>query len=155
MAQAEAIDLYLKHQDNPGALENWSFLAKVIAADKNLFVVNRVSKINREFWTDSPRVTQAILAAEFFADSTPPQLLIAGSILETHDDLRAKHPSAAPRVSGDVIHVKNFPFTFFCIDAVDHNCRELPTKAQLTEVIEWFLSQNIVPLDANMKFAFA
>jgi len=84
----------------------------------------------------------------------PPKLLVANSIMETHQELRERHPSTAPRLSGDLIKLKQFPFVFFTMDAVTKNVRKLPTKAQLPQVVEWFLSQNILPVDAEMHLVF-
>lgn len=95
-----------------------------------------------------------MFAAEFFPDSAPPKLLVADSIMETHQELRERHPSTAPRLSGDLIKLKQFPFVFFTMDAVTKNVRKLPTKAQLPQVVEWFLSQNILPIDAEMHLVF-
>ena len=75
-------------------------------------------------------------------------------MLETHEELREKHPSTAPRLSGDLIRLKQFPFAFFTMDPITKNVRQLPTKAQVPQVVEWLLSQNIVPLDAEMNLVF-
>ena len=90
----------------------------------------------------------------YFLILPPPKLLVAESELDTHKELREKYPSTAPRLSGDLIRLKEFPFAFFTMDAVIEEFRQLPTKAQVPQVVEWLLSQNIVPLDARMNLIF-
>ena len=152
MSIQEARGLYNIQKADQFSQTNWKFLAEIIFQDKSIFVSNRLAKI-REF-INFPKVIESMFAAELFPDSTPPRLLVADSMLETHEELREKHPSTAPRLSGDLIRLKQFPFAFFTMDAITKNVRQLPTKAQVPQVVEWLLSQNIVPLDAEMNLVF-
>lgn len=155
MSNETAKGLYDIQKGDQFSQTNWAFLAEIIFKDKSIFVSNRLHKIAPEFQINSPQVTESMLAAELFADSTPPKLLVANSVLETHEELRERNPSSAPRLSGDLIKLKKFPFHFFTMDAVSKSGGKLPTKSQLPQVVKWLLGQNIVPLDAEMHIVFA
>jgi hypothetical protein len=129
--------------------ENWSILSKLLLRDVYSSIGRRA--IGRErLYT---RFLTSFFAAEFFCDENPPRLLVAKSEMESHDDLREQFPSASPRVSGNVFTMHKFPFRFFSMDCVflETNVVKLPSQKQLSDVVPWFLSHGIVPLDAQME----
>ena len=150
MSNIEAKNFYENHWKNPVGEMNWKFLANEIFQDHSIFISERLRKVKLEF--SQPKIIETCFASELFADENPQKLLVAESELDTHDDLREKNTSTAPRISGDLIKLKNLPFQFFQLDCVMGTSTALPTNRKLGEVSEWLLSQGIIPLDANFMF---
>jgi len=92
--------------------------------------------------------------AELFPDERPPRLIVAEDISETHEDLRQRNPSSASRISGELYQLKNLEqIRFFSMDCVilRDGVVRLPTQAQLSEVSEWLLDQEIIPVDSECR----
>ena len=149
MTNEEAKHFYENHWVNPVGEMNWKYVADDIFKDHSIFVSQRLSK-EKEFLLQ-PKLIENCFAAELFADESPPRLLVAESIFDTHKELRTNNPSTAPRLSGDLIKLKMFPFKFFQLDAVLGDTHALPTNIKLEQVSNWLLSQDIIPLDARME----
>jgi hypothetical protein len=133
---------------------NFELMSPLILEEVQELKRRRLRKKNGENTTTERRNTTALLSAEFFPDEKPPRLVIAESEDELHEDLRERFPSKNKRISGEIIKITNQEnFQFFSMDPVDIalGSTNLPTEADLKEVLEYLLSQNIVPLDAEMR----
>ena len=150
MSDVEAKNFYKNHWINPVAEMNWKYLSNMILKDHSIFTTQRLTKEKLEF--SMPEIIETCFASELFADENPQRLLVAESELDTHDDLREKNTSTAPRISGDLIKLKILPFQFFQLDCVMGTLTDLPTNRKLGEVSDWLLSQEIIPLDADFMF---
>jgi len=139
--------------DKPINSINWRFVAPLIFDEVMQLTGQRLlrRKGGEPISTTRNHIT-TLLAAELFSDENPPRFVIAESEDEIHEDLRGKFPSESPRLSGEIIEIKNQQSRFFTIDAIMMGTAErLPTETQLEEVVEYLLSQNIIPLDAEMN----
>lgn len=93
-----------------------------------------------------------VYASEIFPDRNPPEIVIAESMTENHDDIRDRNPSTEPRLSGEVIHARHLKF--FMLDAlfVSENIISTPTKSTAGEIAKILLDKNFIPVDANFDF---
>lgn len=133
---------------------NWEFIAPLMNEEVQNLKASRLRKRDGKTITNERIYTTALLAAEFFPDEKPPRLVIAESEDELHEDLRERFPSEGRRISGEIIRATNKEnFQFFSMDPIVIKIKSmyLPTKADLKEVSEYLLSQNIAPLDAEMR----
>lgn len=124
----------------------WQFVGPLL--EKEVVVTRGWRRVGG--WKPPRQFANSVLAAEFFPDRWPPELVIAGSEQKTHDDLRAKFPSTDSRLSGEIIRIGNQPFSLFLMDSVSRrNNLSFPLiKRPPTEIIAWLYSQNYVPLTA-------
>lgn len=129
--------------------KSWNFFAEELIED---YIEIRGTRSVQHEPTGIKHI-QSMHACELFCDEFPMRLLVADNEMETHEDLRRKHPSKNPRVSGEIITIGNFACKFAIMDCVllSDGQRRLPTNNQLQQVIPWLISQNIVPLDAKLR----
>ena len=98
-----------------------------------------------------------LIAAELFPDRNPPEMLIAESESETHDDLRKRHkeayPDTEPRISGDIVTELGGK-KFFKMDGIMVSVGATTffgVKSELEDVVEILLDMGLVPIDAECK----
>lgn len=145
---------YALSPDNVAAKANWGvFLKNFIRPEVQRTIGARV----RKRMPVGRKIVSSVMAAELFPDRNPPEMLIAESELETHDDLRNKygrtHPETEPRISGDIFTEQSGK-NFFRMDGIMLSIGATTffgMRSDLNDVIEILLSKGLVPTDAEYK----
>lgn len=107
-----------------------------------------------EFAPRERKVVKSVLAAELFPDGKTPELIVAEDESETHGTLRGRCPISGSRLSAEQFTLIDFPnLRFLSLDSVilSADLTKLPTKMLLPEVVDWLLSKNIIPVDAEYR----
>lgn len=153
MPGAEAVDSrqISKTLVNKGFNNLQKYIGSEIQNTKNARA-NRSSLI--EFASKERKIVRSVLAAELFPDGETPVLIVAEDESETHETLWKRGPASSSSLSAEQFTLKDFPnLTFISLDSVtlSADITRLPTKKQLPEVVDWLLSQDIIPVDAEYQ----
>jgi hypothetical protein len=153
MPRAEAVDA----RQIPQTLVDKGFnhLRKVIGSEIQATKTARATGSSMiEFAPRKRQIVKSVLAAELFPDGETPVLIVAEDESETHETLRKRGPASSSRLSAEQFTLIDFSnLTFLSLDSVilPLGITELKTKMQLPEVVDWLLSQNIIPVDAEYR----
>jgi hypothetical protein len=154
MFRTEAEQFYQLSQENNLSSRYWQLSRKTIKdeiSDTRGARTHEDSIILENAQKKRVNIT-SLYAAELFPDSDPPQLVIAEKESETHEDLREKNPSSAPRISGELFRLKgDLTCRFFQMDSINlsRHLINVLSERKLPEIIDWLFNQNIVPVDAE------
>lgn len=135
--------------------DNWEILMReLVMIEAHILMGSRHTpnpKIALELARENARIVTSTTAAELFPDRTTPELLLALTELEDHNDIRERHKSThpfnEPRISGNIVNVQGL--LLFTIDSVVVGIGDLtlPTKKNINEVIEILLNLGYIPVD--------
>lgn len=112
-------------------------------ATDNLFSLN-LSLSRRIF-------VEKMFAAEIFPDRNPPEIVSAKTELETHEDLRKDTSSKEPRISGEIVYMKDLKFFMLDSFSVEHGSFFVMTKTTPQKVVELLLERNFIPVDSSFN----
>jgi len=156
MNHQETRNIYEAMREDVGTpFDNWGILMReLVIREAHILMGSRHSpnpEVAFELARANAKIVTSTTAAELFPDRTMPELLIALTDLEDHDDIRERHkkthPFNEPRISGNIVSVQGL--LLFTIDSVIVGIGELtlPTKKNINEVIEILLNLGYIPVD--------
>jgi hypothetical protein len=153
MNRQETRNIYEAMSEDVGTpFDNWEItMRELVIREAHILMGSRNSESALLLTKDKMKLVTSTTAAELFPDRTPPELLIALTELEDHDDIRKRHklthPFSEPRILGNIVSVQGL--LLFTIDSVIVGIGKLtlPTKKNINEVIEILLNLGYIPVD--------